>query len=223
MMNKIKIAIADDQHLFRKAIVTILSGMEEFDLIIDAENGRVFMDKLKSSEQPDIALIDLDMPEINGMELQKLLHSQYPEVKTIMLTVFNQEAFIGKMIEAGANGYLAKNCDISELVTAIVSVYKTGFYFNADCVKALRNFSFNKKKKLTNNNNIHFDLTERELEILDLICKEFTNNEIADQLFLSVRTIEGHRNNLLAKVGCRNIAGLVIFAIKNGLYKPWLR
>lgn len=222
-MEKIRVAIVDDQQLFRKAIAGILAGNEDFELVADAENGQAFLDVLRQTEQvPEIVLVDLEMPRMNGMELNEQLHRLYPSVKTIILTVFKQERFISKMIDEGANGYLAKNCDMEELVLAIKTVHKTGFYFNADCMNALRNASAYRNKKLTNVNNIHIDLTEREQEILLLICKEYTNAEIAEALYISMRTVEGHRNNLLAKTGCRNTAGLAIFAINRGLYKPWL-
>lgn len=222
-MDKIRVAIADDQQLFRKAIADLLAGTEGFELVADAGNGRELLDTFPNLEHlPDIVLVDLDMPEMNGVELNDLLHSLYPTVKTIILSVYNQERFISKMIDAGANGYLEKNCSVDELVTAVNTVYKTGFYFNAACINALRHAYSYRNKKITNVNNIHFDLTDREREILELICSEHTNAEIADKLCISVRTVEGHRNNLLLKIGCRNTAGLVTFAIKRGLFKPWL-
>jgi DNA-binding NarL/FixJ family response regulator len=222
-MDKIRVAIVDDQQLFRKAIADLLAGTEGFELVADSGNGREFLDALAQLPHlPDIVLVDLDMPEMNGVELNEQLHSRYPSIKTIILSVFNQERFISKMIDAGANGYLEKNCSIEELVTAVQTVHKTGFYFNATCVNALRHAYSYRSKKITNVNNIHFDLTEREQEILELICSEHTNAEIAEQLSISVRTVEGHRNNLLLKVGCRNTAGLVTFAITRGIFKPWL-
>jgi len=222
-VGKIKIAIVDDQQLFRKAIAEIIAGIDEFKLILDVENGRLLLDELATlPELPDVVLVDLDMPVMNGVELNIALHIQYPSIKVIVLTVFNQERFITKMITDGANGYLAKNCDIEELILAINAVHKTGFYFNEDCIAALRKASLYGTRKLKNINNLRFDLTDREREILLLICKEYTNSEIAALLHISIRTAEGHRNNLLLKIGCKNTAGLVIFAIKNGLYEPWL-
>ncbi len=125
------------------------------------------------------------------------------------------------MIDAGANGYLAKNCELEELETAIRNVYTTGFYFNAAALKAMRNAGLHRNKRLKNINNIQFDITTREHEVLLLICKEYTTAEIAAQLYLSTRTIEGHRNNLLEKTGCKNTAGLVIFAMKSHLFEPF--
>jgi DNA-binding NarL/FixJ family response regulator len=171
---------------------------------------------------PDIVLVDLDMPVMNGVQLNDLLHREFPAIKVIILSVHNQERFISKMIDAGANGYLAKNCDIEELISAIKIVHRSGFYFNNDCLSALKNAAAHRNKKLKNINNIPFEITSREQEILLLLCKEYTTAEIAEKLFLSSRTVEGHRNNLLTKIGCRNTAGIIIFAIRNGLYEPWL-
>jgi DNA-binding NarL/FixJ family response regulator len=223
MTDKIRIAMVDDQQLFRKAIATVLRETEDFDLMADQESGNNLLDWLKElPEQPDIILVDLDMPVMNGVQLNEILQAQYPAIKVIILTVHNQERFISKMIDAGANGYLAKNCDIEELIAAIRIVHKTGFYFNNDCLLALKNAASHRNKKLRNINNIPFEITGREHEILLLLCQEYTTAEIAEKLFLSGRTVEGHRNNLLAKIGCRNMAGIIIFAIKNGIYEPWL-
>jgi DNA-binding NarL/FixJ family response regulator len=158
------------------------------------------------------------MPEMNGVELNEVLQEKYPAIKVIVLSVYDQERFIGKMVEAGVCGYLTKNCEIEELKLAIHSTYKNGFYFNQTTVEAMRKAAQYKSTDIKNINNIAIELTEREKEILTLLCKEFTNNEIAEQLFISARTVEGHRNHLLQKTGCKNTAGLVIFAIKNGLY-----
>ena len=221
-MSKIKIAIADDQLLFRKAIAEVIRGSVDFHLVAEASNGVELLQSLKEMHAPpDIAIIDLQMPEMNGMELKEQMETQYPSVKVIILSVFNQERFISKLLSTGAHGYLHKNCEIEELLTAIRTVYKSGFYFNEASMKALRNVSQYANKKLRNINDIEFDITSREQEVLLLLCKEYATAEIASQLYISARTVEGHRINLLAKTGCRNTAGLVVFAIKSGLYEPW--
>jgi len=218
-MKKIKVVIADDQKLFRQGLVALIGEFEEFELLLEAENGRELMEKLIQFDiVPDVALIDMDMPEMNGVVLNNLLHTKFPGIRTIILTVFNQERYINKMMEAGANSYLFKNCDTSELVHAIKTVYKSGFYFNSDTVKALRNAFKYKKVEIKDVNSVPIELTNREAEVLGLICKEYTNAEIAEQLFLSIRTVEGYRNNLLTKIGARNTAGLVIFAIKHTIF-----
>lgn len=218
-MNDILISLVDDQQLFRSGLAGLIRSVEGFTLHSEAENGRVFIEQLEAGGTlPDIALIDMHMPEMNGVELNEILQKKYPSIKVLILSVYDQERFIGKMIEAGACGYLTKNCEIEELIMAINTTYKSGFYFNQVTLQAMRKASQYKTGDIKNLNNIAIELTNREKEIVVLLCKELTNAEIAEQLFISSRTVEGHRNNLLLKTGCRNTAGLVIFAIKNGLF-----
>jgi DNA-binding NarL/FixJ family response regulator len=218
-MTKIRIAIADDQHLFRDGLASLIQSFSDFDLVAQASNGRELLERIAAlPEPPDIVLADMNMPEMNGVELNAVLHEKYPPVKVIMLTVYDQERFIIKMIEAGANGYLIKNSETDELVTAIRTVHTTGFYFNQAALQAMRHSFQYKNAPIKSLNNIPIELTEREKEVLELICQELTNTEIAEKLFLSARTVEGYRNNMLVKTGCKNTAGLVIFAIRYGIY-----
>jgi len=219
-MSDILISLVDDQQLFRSGLAALIKSVPGFSLLSEAENGKVFLDILKSSGSlPHIALIDMEMPVMNGVELNAVLQKDYPSIKVIVLSTYNQERFISKMIEAGACGYLTKNCEIEELMTAINSTHKNGFYFNQDTLAAMRNSSQYKSADIKNLSNISIELTGREKEVLTLLCKELSNIEIGEQLFISPRTVEGHRNNLLSKTGCRNTAGLVIFAIKNNLFQ----
>jgi DNA-binding NarL/FixJ family response regulator len=216
----ISIAIADDQQLFRQGLAALINEAAGLELVAQADNGRILLEQIKAlPDPPDVALIDMNMPELNGVELNEMLHKQYPSVKTIVLTVYDQERFITRMIEAGASGYLLKNCDAGELLNAIHTVYKTGFYLNNSTLKAMQNASLHRDRDIRNINNIPIELTAREKEVLQLICREYTNGEIGERLFISARTVEGHRNNLLAKTGCRNTAGLVIFAVKHGIFE----
>jgi DNA-binding NarL/FixJ family response regulator len=201
-------------------VAALIKSVAGFSLLSEAENGKVFIEQLETTKMlPHIALVDMEMPEMNGVELNAVLQKKYPSIKVLVLSTYNQERFIGKMIEAGACGYLTKNCEIDELVTAINATYKNGFYFNQDTLAAMRNTSHYKSGDLKNISNIAIELTVREKEILGLLCKELSNIEIGERLFISPRTVEGHRNNLLQKTGCRNTAGLVIFAIKNNFYQ----
>ena len=218
-MNEVSIALVEDQELFRNGLAALIRSVPGFVLQHEAANGKIFVEQLQMvTSLPDIALVDMHMPEMNGVELNKILQEKYPSIKVIVLSVYDQERFIGKMIEAGACGYLTKNCEISELITAVKTTYTTGFYFNQATLQAMRKASQYKAGEIKSLSNIAITLTEREKEILTLLCQEFTNAEIGEKLFISTRTVEGHRNNLLLKTGCRNTAGLVIFAIKNGLF-----
>jgi len=220
-MSVIKIAIVDDQNLFRQSLGMLIDSVEQFKLISESENGNSFLAKLdvKGTELPHIAIIDMDMPGMNGIELNTILHQQYSGIKVIVLSVHIQPLLITQMINAGAAAYLAKNCDKDELITAIETVYKTGFYFNSGVLLALKNSASYRAQTQTNISSVPVRLTAREKQVLELICKEYNNAEIGEQLFLSPRTIEGHRNNLINKAGCRNTAGLVLFAIKHSLFQ----
>ncbi len=219
-MNKIKIALAEDQQLFRNGIEALLKEEADLEVLTGAGNGKELLEWISSAKKlPDVVLADMDMPEMNGIELTKNLQKDYPSIKIIMLTVFNQDRFINKMIEAGAAGYLLKNCDFEEVVQAIRTVYKTGFYINENMLKAMRSRQKSKNDQLRSVDNIPIELSEREQEVLKLICMELTNTEIAERLYISARTVDGHRNKLLAKTGCRNTAGLVLFAVNYHIYE----
>mgnify|MGYP003487568029 FL=1 len=222
-MSDILISLVDDQQLFRSGLAGLIKSVAGFTLLSEAENGKIFIEQLQQSDTlPHIALIDMEMPEMNGVELNAELKKKYPSIKVLVLSTYNQERFIGKMIEAGACGYLTKNCEIDELVTAINTTHNNGFYFNQDTLAAMRKTSQYKSGEIRNISNIAIELTAREKEILVLLCRELSNIEIGERLFISPRTVEGHRNNLLQKTGCRNTAGLVIFAIKNNLFQVGL-
>jgi len=219
-MNKIRIVLADDQQLFRQSLAALVHSIDAFELVAEAGDGRSLLKIIKDlASLPDIALIDMDMPGMNGLELNTILQKDFPGIKTIALSVHSQERVIAKMIDTGASGYLIKNCDIEELINAIHTVYKSGFYLNNHVLQSIRNASAHRNKTIRSISHIPVELTGREKEILQLICREYSNAEISRELFLSVRTVEGHRNNLLAKAGCRNTAGLVLFAVRNGLFE----
>lgn len=218
-METINIAIVDDQQLFRQGLATMIKNENDFLLVAEADSANDLLHQLKNAAiLPQVILMDMNMPEINGIELNEILHQQYPTVKVIVLSAFDQSRFITKMIERGASGYLSKNCDAQELIHAIRTIAKTGFYFNEATIKALQDGKHKVSGPIKKINNIPVELTKREEEILILICKELSTEEIAAQLFLSNRTVEGHRLNILAKTGCKNIAGLVVFAVKHQLY-----
>lgn len=214
-MRKIRLVIADDQVLFRKGLAALIEKEDDLELMAEADNGQELLDKLRPMPvAPDVAIVDMHMPVMNGVELNDILHQEFPEIKVVILSVYDQERFISKMIEAGASGYLIKNTEVEELLTAVRKVHDAGFYFNQASLAAMKNAWQYRNQNIRNLSRIPIDLTDREREVLRLICKEYTNNEMADGLNISVRTVEGHRNNLLAKTGCKNTAGLVVFAIR---------
>lgn len=217
-MENIKIAIVEDQHLFRQSLSALIRTVDFCQLLAEAAGAQEFLHLLKTLQPlPDIVLMDMNLPDLTGIELNELLRKNYPSIRVIVLSVYVRERLVSKMITGGACAYLNKNCDAGELIAAIEAVHHRGFYMNAETLKAIQHAAAFRNKSGKNIDGIPVELTNREKEILKLICRELSNNEIADQLFLSSRTVEGHRNNLLLKIGCRNTAGLVLFAVKYGI------
>lgn len=214
-MNKIKIAIADDYKIFREGLKVGLSSDDALQVMMEADNGEDLMKALES-DTPDVILMDLKMPVMDGMEATKEVRKKYPSVKVLVVSMYDDDKFIIHLMENGANGYLLKNTEPDEIRRSIYAVYENGYYFNDLVNKALL-------KKLVLKNNLkpsfnqNVELSERELEVLKLICEEKTAGEIAKEIFLSPRSVEGIRQRLIEKVGVRNSAGLVMFAVKNGI------
>jgi DNA-binding NarL/FixJ family response regulator len=220
-MNMINIAIADDQMLFRKGMAAIINAFENMSVTCEADNGRKLLGFLETATQrPDAILMDLSMPDLNGIDTMKIIHELYPEQKVIILSIHNEEKFVVHLIELGASAYLFKNSEPEDVEKAIRGVIEKGFYFSEDTLNTFHKRLSNKKTHVSVHDNIPIILSTREVEVLNLICQELTAQEIAEKLFISVRTVDGHRNNLLEKTGARNTAGLVIFAIKNNLVNP---
>lgn len=219
-MSTIKIAIIDDQNIFRQSLSLLINSVPQFKLVADAANANTLLDTFKTLPQlPDVLLMDMNMPEMNGIELNNILRLEYPQIRVIVLSVHAQDRLIAKMIAAGASAYLIKNCDKEELIKAIEVTYETGFYINKKVLLSMQSNDRFKNKEGYVFNNLPIELTNREKQVLDLICREHSSTEIAEKLFISVRTVEGHRNNLLLKTESRNTAGLVLFAIRNQLFE----
>lgn len=215
-MRKIKLIICDDHTLFRQGMKKIVEGLSELVVVGEAANGSELLVLIEQQKiMPDILLLDLDMPVMNGIEATDIIRKKYPDIKIIVLSVHDDEQYIIQMIEKGADGYLFKNTDFSEVEKAIRDVAEKGFYINEHIMTAMRKTSLLKNKPRTFKNTVN--ITAREMEVLKLICNEMTASEIAENLFISIRTVDGHRQNLLDKTGARNTAGLVIYAAKNGL------
>ncbi|WP_320814325.1 response regulator transcription factor [Flavobacterium sp.] len=215
MSELIKIVLADDEELFRKGLVFLLQREANIKVQYEASNGQELVDYLKTCEvYPDIILMDLKMPFLNGVEATKLIHSEYPNINIIALTSYNTESFIANMINVGASSYLVKNATPQEMLNTIKEVANKGFYYNETVMKVIHKNIISATKNTKSILDDDF-LTAREKEVLELICKQFSTPEIAEKLFISPRTVEGHRNNLLLKTQSRNVAGLVVYAIQN--------
>jgi len=214
-MNKIKIAIADDYKIYRDGLKVNLLEDDNLEVVFEADNGEELLGGLASAK-PDVIIMDLKMPVMDGMEATKHVRKQYPAMKVLVVTMYDDDKFIIHLMEHGANGYLLKNADKDEIIKSIYAVHENGYYFNDLVNKALlKKLILKGNVKPSFNQNIEF--SERELEVLKLICEEKTAAEIGKELFISARTVEGHRTKLIEKVGVRNTAGLVMFALKNGI------
>lgn len=215
-MTPINIAITDDATLFRKGLRLLLEDYDDIKVVLEANNGQDLLDKLTSTTLPDVLLLDLQMPILNGVDTAKILKERYPEIKIIILSTHYSKAFIINMIEVGASAYLPKDTAPDEVTLTIRNVHNNGFYYNKEVWTIIQD---NMTKKQNKKSSFTPQLTKREAEILQLICEQQTATEIAKKLFISRRTVEGHRNNLLQKLNCRNIAGLVAYAIQNQLVR----
>mgnify|MGYP000856966022 CR=1 FL=1 len=215
-MQKIKIILVDDEELFRKGIFFLLQREENIEIIFEASNGDELMNFLKeNSNHPDIILMDLKMPLLNGVEATKLIRNDFPEIKIIALTSYNTDSFISNMIKIGASSYLLKNASPAEMISTINQVFENGFYYNETVFEIINRQNISNFKPKSQY--VDIILTVREREVLELICQQMSTAEIAERLFISSRTVEGHRNNLLLKTEAKNVAGLVVFAIQNNI------
>ena len=213
MTNKIKIFLVDDHNLFREGLKFLLSNNDLISEIHEAENGKDLLENVLDVK-PDIILMDIEMPVMNGIEATKETLKIYPETKVIALSMYGNENFYTEMIDAGAKGFLLKNSKFEDVKKAIVDVNDGKNYFSPEILEAIIK-NLNKKKYKKKNT----ELTEREIEVLYNICKGLSNQEIADFLYISKRTVDKHRENILLKTQSKNTAGLVIYAIKNEIFE----
>jgi DNA-binding NarL/FixJ family response regulator len=214
-MKQLKVYIADDHTLFRKAMVNLLRSFERVVDVKDAENGKELLTLIKY-EIPDVVIVDLQMPVMDGAETSSQIIQKYPDVKIIILTMHDSNKFILHMMELGVHAFLLKNTEPDELEKAIYAVYDKDFYHNELVASVLRK---NVKERKQGQRPIfeHSELTEREKEILLLICQELTMKEIGQRLFLSENTVRNHRVNIMEKVGVNNIVGLIKYAYETGV------
>lgn len=212
---RIKVAIADDHALFRMGLANFLMEVPDLEIAVEAANGALLLKALES-QTVDVVLMDVEMPSMDGLVATSRLRELHPDTLVVILSSHNDPSMILKAIESGARGYLLKESKPSELIEAIHSVVQNGFCFNENVSQILLKAVLTKETFNPKFNPLP-ELTEREMEVLTLICKELTSAEIGDKLFLSVRTVETHRKNLMEKVGARNTVGLVLFALKHQL------
>jgi len=210
-MEKIRIIIADDHQLFRNGLKILLNSFPDFEVTGEASNGAEFL-KLLNTIPADIALMDINMPEMDGIEATRKGLKLCPELKIIALSMYGEEEYYYKMVDAGVKGFLLKDSDISEVKEALITVSKGGSYFSQELL-----YHVIQKIKHREHESKTANLSKREKEILAKICEGLSNQEIADTLFISKRTVDKHRANLLGKTNSKNTASLILFAIRNKL------
>jgi DNA-binding NarL/FixJ family response regulator len=215
---KIRILLVDDHKIIRDGIRSLLQLEPKFEIAGEADNGQTAVE-LTGTLLPDLVIMDVNMPVMDGITATRIITEKYPRVRVLVLTMTSEQEHIKSMIEAGATGYILKNSGQEELISAIETILKDENYFSDEVKDAIMQNMVQKKTKNHKISGEPIPLTRREKDVLNLIVQEYTNYEIADKLFISVRTVDAHRRNLLEKTGARNTAGLVKFAIENNLFK----
>jgi DNA-binding NarL/FixJ family response regulator len=206
---KIGVAIVDDHQLFRNGLKFIIENETDMEIVIEASNGKEFMNYLENL-QPDVVLMDISMPEMDGVETTRQSLAKFPGLHILVLSMYSDIEYYNTMIELGVKGFILKDIDNNELSGAIRKVYAGGTYFSQELLLRL----IKHKPDAAG-----VDFTRREKEVLELICKGYSNQQISEELYISQRTVERHRSSLLDKTNSKNSISLVIFAIKNNLVK----
>ena len=214
-MEPIKVAIADDHKIFRKGVILSLRPFTNIKFVQEAENGEDLLNGLKDSE-PDVVLMDLRMPGKDGIEATKTISKQYPQIKVLVLSMYEDERFVYHLMENGANGYLLKNSEPNEIRRAIMEVFEKGYYLNNFVNRILLKKSHARQKVIPSLNS-EITLSDKEKDVLRFICMEFTAAEIAQKMEISPRTVEAIKDRLMERFGCKNTAGLVLIKKKNNL------
>ena len=212
----IKVGIVDDHLLFRKSMSLLIDSFENIKTVLVAENGKVFLEKIIDNPI-DVVLLDIQMPVMNGYQTCEKILELYPDVKILIVSQLSTKESIHKVIELGAHGYFTKNSDPEQLENAIRSINDRGFYFGIELglvIKEAMLWDKNNPQDIEKENNIFSD---RELQIIKMICKEKKSKEIAELLFINVRTVDSHRKNIMDKSNTKNFIGVILYALKNNL------
>jgi len=212
---QLKILIADDHQIVRQGLMSILENEKNCLVIGEAEDGYEVLDFLSGNEA-DLVIMDINMPRMNGIECTIQISEKYTKTRVLALTMHSEELYLRKMLEAGAAGYVLKNADKDELLKAINTILQGNHYFSEEITLSVIHELTRPDQKSKKENIIQ--LTSREMEILELILAEHTNQEISNKLNISIRTVDAHRRNLIEKTGSRNTAGLVKYALENNLF-----
>lgn len=213
-MDKLRILIADDHHILLDGLKVLLQKQKDIEVVGMFSDGKSVLEALPNL-QVDLALLDINMPKMNGHELMLYIRDQYPNLKVIVLSMYDDVGHIMEMVEAGASGYLLKNITDKELLEAIRTVVAGKLYFSSEVSEKITTLAVQQQRRSEENNEPR--LTEREVEILRLIASEYSNAQIAGQLYISERTVETHRKNMLRKTKNKTIVGLLKYAMEKNI------
>jgi DNA-binding NarL/FixJ family response regulator len=216
-LNPIKIVLADDHEIFRDGFKAMIKKQPSVELIGEAADGEQLLQATRKLK-PDVVVTDIKMPKMDGLEATKILSAEFPKMGIIALSMIDEESQIIDMMEAGAKGYLLKNAHKTEIIAAIKAVHEDHFYYCNGTSSKLSRMIAKSDKIPFNKRMAKPELSQKEIDVILLICQEKTNKEIADELNLSIRTIEGYRDRIFEKIGAKNSAGVVVYAIKNKIY-----
>ncbi len=216
MPSKANVVLVDDHSLLRNGLASLIKSFGDYNILFEADNGQDFIDKLKPKLLPQVVLMDINMPEMDGYEACLWLKHNHPQIKVLALSMYDNENSVIRMFKAGAKGYILKDCDPSELKTALSAVVSKGFYYSEMVTGKLIHTINTLDEEDSQVKNV-IQLSEREINFLKLVCTELTYKEIAEKMYLSPRTIDGYRDDLFQKLNAKTRVGLVMYAIKNGV------
>lgn len=216
-MSKIKLFLVDDHKMIRDAMINYLSYDDRFEIVGEANHGEEALQVIPTIDQVDVLVTDIVMPQMDGIELVKQLKAMDLDIRILVLSMLGETQHIKKMLNFGVNGYVLKSADQSEIIEAIIKVNDGETYYSARVMESIMENLRGNKSNYTAS--VEVPLTKREMEVLHLICKEYSNKEIADKLFISIRTVEAHKRNLLEKSGHKNMAGLALWAAEKMFFE----
>lgn len=216
MKQKIKVALADDHVLLRKGLAGVVDSFGDYEVLFEADNGQHFIQQIKNYGEPDLVLMDINMPDMDGYATAQWLKQHHPLVSVIALSMYDNENAIIRMFKAGAKGYILKDSEPPELKNALDSVHQKGYYYS-ELVTGRLIHSINKMDDEKSDLKTLSALNDREIDFLKYACTEMTYKEIAEQMHLSPRTIDGYRDALFEKLEVKTRVGLVMYAIKNSI------
>lgn len=212
----LQIGLVDDHRLFRKSLALLIDAMDNAEVVLQAGNGKELLEQLESITV-DLVLLDIQMPEMDGFETCKQLRKHYPDIKILVISQLTTKESIHKVMELGANGFFSKDAEPERLEKAIRDIWAKDYFFDDDLASVIREAILWEKRRPVNLLGSPVPITRREMEVIRLACKELSSAEIANRMFIDVRTVETHRKRIMEKTSCKNFIGVVLFALRHGL------